>query len=135
MQEMRDASLKITRALPSGAATVTSTAVDTGKATAQGHQPGEVDFLLSAPALAVGQLANGSTMTYNIVGSDAAALSGPVTYIAAAIVQTGANGAGAAAATFRFRIPSNAPRYLFITVTNSAAADASAASATLELLA
>jgi hypothetical protein len=134
MISLRDASLKVTRALPSGAATVTSTAIDTGKTTALGNQSGAVEYLLSAPALAVGELANGSTMTYNILWSDAAALSAPTTHIAAAIVQTGAGGAGATAATYRFRLPSTAGRYIFITAVNSAAADASAKSATLEAL-
>lgn len=130
---LRDASQKITRALPSGAATVTSSAVNLEESS-NGDFVAEVEFLLSAPALAVGQLANASTMTYNIVTSDNSDLSAATTLVAGAIVQTGAGGAGAVAATYRFVPPTNVKKYIGITVTNSAAADASAASATFEPL-
>ncbi len=133
--DVKDASCKLTRALPASNTTVTTaTSLETGKVTAAGHTPGTVEYLLTAPALTVGQLANASTMTYNIIVSANSNLSSPTTLIAGAIVQTGAGGAGAAGNTYRFRLPSNTSAYVGFTATNSAAADASAASATLEQL-
>jgi hypothetical protein len=141
MQELRDASLKVTRALPNGAATVTSVSIDTGLnagaigAGVLGNQAIEGEYELTAPALATGQLGDAATMKYNIVTADSADLqTNPVTYITAAITQTGAGGAGAAGQVFRFRLPTTAKRYVGFTATNSAAGNASAASAFLELL-
>lgn len=132
---MRDANLLITKALPNGAAAVTSDAIDTGKSSTHDTQVGTVEFLLTAPALVVGDLANGDTIKYDIIWGDSADLtSSPTTYITSALVQTGAGGAGAAAATFRFRVPTSAKRYIGFKATNSGAGDASDKSATLELL-
>ena len=128
---VQDAALVQTVALPNGAATVTSTAIDTGVSTRDAQQVPGVEYQISAPALTTGQLANGSTMTYTVQWSASANLSSPTTYITGAIVQTGAGGAGAAAATFNFRLPSAAGRYVFITVTNSGAGNASTVNATL----
>ncbi|MCY2968426.1 MAG: hypothetical protein NT069_33175, partial [Planctomycetota bacterium] len=94
----------------------------------------QVELLISAPALAVGQLANGSTMKYDVVMSVNSDLSSPTIIAKEVIVQTGAGGAGAAAATARFRLPTNCARYVGVKATNSAAADASAASLTSELV-
>lgn len=142
MKELRDASLKLTRALPNGAATVTtSPAIDTGLnagatgAGVLGSQPGSVEFLLTAPALTTGELGDTNTMKYDIVHADSSDLgTNPTTYITAAITQTGAGGAGAAAQTFRFRLPTTAKRYVGFKATNSAAGNASGKSATLECL-
>jgi hypothetical protein len=128
---VQDAATIQTVALPNGAATVTSTAIDTGASTRDAQQVPGIEYQISAPALTTGQLANAATMTYTVQWSANANLSGPTTYINGAIVQTGAGGAGAAAATFNFRLPSAAGRYVFITVTNSGAGNASAANATL----
>lgn len=133
--ELRDANLKVTKALPGSATNVTSTSIDTGKTTAAGVQPGDVEFLLSAPALTTAMLGDAATMKYDILTSDSADLSNPVAYITTALTQTGAGGAGAAASTFRFRLPSDAKRYVGFKATNSAAGNASTVSATLELLA
>lgn len=134
-QELRDAGLKVTKALPNGAASVTSDAIDTGKTSTSGHQPGEVEYLLSAPALVVGDLANGETMKYDVVTGDSSDLtSSPTTLVTAAITQTGAGGVGAAAATYRFRPPTNAKRYIGFKATNSGAGDASDKSGTFEAL-
>jgi hypothetical protein len=131
---LRDASLKVTKALPNGADNVTSDAIDTGVKPGLGTQTLDVEYLLSAPALAVADLADAATMTYDILVSANADMSSPTTLIAAAIKQTGAGGAGAAAATYRFRLPSSAARYLAFKATNSGAGDASDKSGTLEAL-
>ncbi|MEI8196167.1 MAG: hypothetical protein WCI73_09690 [Phycisphaerae bacterium] len=140
MKELRDAILKLTLALPNGAANATtSPAIDTGASsggnTALSGQDGLTEYLLSVPALTTTQQPDAKTLKYDIIWADNAALTtNPVTYIAAAITQTGAGGAGAAAATFRFRLPSTAKRYVGFKATGSASGDSSAASATLEAL-
>ena len=72
-------------------------------------------------------------MIYDILTSDAANLGTPTT-LAAVLTQIGAASAGAATASYRFRIPSNAKRYVGFKATGSASGDSSAASATLEVL-
>lgn len=128
---MKDANLKVTKALPNGAASVTSNGIDLMEST-RGDFVADVEWLLSAPALAVGQLANGSTMTYIIEHDTDVAFGTAATLIDKAIVQTGAGGVGDAAKTYRFRLPTTVKRYIRAKATNSAAADASAASLTLE---
>lgn len=130
---VKDALTYKSRALPNGAATVTMAAgIDTGKSTTQGHQPGNVEYLLTAPALTTAQLADAQTMKYDILFSATEALGSPTVYITAAITQTGAGGAGAAAQTFRFRAPSDGLRYVGARATKSGAGDASGATFTLE---
>jgi hypothetical protein len=127
-----DMELRSSRALPTGASAVTATGLDLGHGTT-GRNVADYEFLLTVPALAVGQLANGSTMTYAIVTSASSDMSSPTVLNSAALVQTGAGGAGAAGNTLRFRLPTNCQRYVSVRATNSAAADASAASYTLEM--
>lgn len=137
---VRDALLKITRALPASTTAVVSTSIDTGAATTDATQPAFPEWLLTAPAVTTTQLPDAKTFTYDVVASASADLGTPTTVLGAVIVQTGAGGAGAAAATFRFRLPSVLPgtgsRYLGFRVTPSASGtgDASGASATLEVL-
>jgi len=125
--------MKSTRALPTGASAVTGTAIDMGNPAGNDFLA-ECELLLSAPALAVGELANASTMTYDIVQSVNSDMSSPTTLLAGVLVQTGAGGVGAAATTKRIALPSNVSRYIAPKATNSAAADASAKSVTLEVL-
>lgn len=133
-QNVRDALLKATRALPASTAAVTSTAIDTGTGTG-GSQLADVELLLSAPAVSTGQLPDTKTFTYAIIHSDNSDLSSPSTLFSAVITQTGST--GAAAATKRFGLPTDTKRYVGFTITPSASGtgDASAATATLEVLA
>lgn len=133
---VRDALLKLSRLLPASTAAVTSTAIDTGASTGDAFQGGDVEYLLTAPLVTTAQLPDAKLFTYSISCSANADLSSPTVLITGAIVQTGAGGVGAAAATYRFRLPSNASRYIFFTVTPSASGtgDASGATATLEVL-
>ncbi len=129
---VKDAALKLTRALPASTSAVTTVlAIDTQNV---GGQEPDVEFLLSAPAVTTAQLPDTKTMTYAVVMSANSDLSGPTTLYPSVIVQTGAASAGAAAATFRFRLPSNASRYIGFSVTpsGSGTGDASGVSATLE---
>lgn len=131
---VRDANLKVTKALPNGAANVTSTGIPLDES-ARGDFVAECEALLTAPALTTGELADAATMKYDLITSDNADLSAGTTLVAAAITQTGAGGAGAAAATYRFTPPTNVKKYLGFKATNSGAGNASGKSGTLELLA
>jgi hypothetical protein len=126
--QVRDALLTVTRALPNGAAAVTSTALDT-ETVASGRQLADFELLIEAPAMNTTQMPNAKTMTYAIVTSTAENLSNPVVIADAVLVQTGAAGAGCAAATARFRLPTNAARYIGVRATGSASGDATTASA------
>lgn len=131
---MRDTLLKAkAAALPAGAATVTSTAIDLGP-TGNGQFLVNGEFVLEAPALAVGALPNGKTLTYSIVTSDSSDLSSATVVDKSCIVQTGASGAGAAAVTRRFRAATNIKRYLGFTAVGVADMDASGSAATLSFV-
>lgn len=127
-----DALLKSTLALPADDSAVTSAAIDLGHGS-NGQNLVDAEFLVEAPALTTGQLGDAATMTYAVVTSASSNLSSPTVINSAIITQTGADGAGAAAATARFRLPTDCQRYVGLRATNSAAADASAASAVLSL--
>ncbi len=133
---VRDALLKITRALPASTTAVTSDAIDTGKSTTMGGQLAQFEFLITAPALTTAQLPDTKVQVYAVIHSDNANLSGSSVLYPAVITQTGADSAGAAGATHRFRLPTTAKRYIGITITPSASGtgDASGAAATLEAL-
>jgi len=130
---VRDTGLKVTKALPNGAAAATSGAIDLGL-TSRSDFVAPVELLLSAPALGATPLPDAKTMKYDLIHSDNSDLSSPATLVASAIVQTGAGGAGDVAATWRFKPPSNVKRYLGFKATGSGAGDASGSSGTLELL-
>ena len=131
---LKDASLKLTLALPASNTTVYATpGLDTGNI--GGNHPGGVEFLLTAPALTTAQLGDAATMKYSILYDSVNPIDASSTVLHADIItQTDAGGAGAAGATKRFKLPSTAGRILGFKVVNSANADASAASATLEAL-
>lgn len=131
---LKDTLVKVTRALPAAASSsVTSaSAIDLGHG-ANGNPLFKGELLLSAPAVTTTMAPDTRTLTYDIIHSDNSDLSSPVTIVAAAILQTGAGGVGAAAATFRFKPASNSKRYVGVKVTSGASiTDSSAVSATLE---
>lgn len=131
--QVRDAATKLSRALPVSITAVASGAIDLSAATQNATRLG-FEFLLTAPAVTTLQLPDTKTFTYSIIHSDNADLSAPVNLFPGLIVQTGAAGAGAALATARFKLPSDAKRYLGFSITPSASGtgDASAATATME---
>ena len=131
---LRDAALKLTRALPGSATTVYSLGIDTG-VTPAGQQPDAVEYLLTAPALTTAQLGDAATMKYSILLDTVNPVDGSsVARHTDCLVQTGAGAAGAAGATFRFKLASDSTRILGFKIVNSAAGDCSAVSATLEAL-
>lgn len=131
---IRDALLKLARALPNGAAAVVPAAGLDLMQSSRGDFLADMEALLNAPAMNATQMPNAKTMVYDIIHSDNADLSSPVTLVAAAITQTGAGGVGCAAASYRYKPPSNVKRYLGWRATGSAAGDATTATANMELL-
>lgn len=129
----KDAALSLTRALPNGAATVTSTSLDTRNGT-RGDFTAPAELLIEAPAVTTAMNADAATIRYDVIGSTAADLSNPVTLATGVLTQTGAGGAGSAAAKARFGIPSNTPRYLGLSIVKSGAGNASTVSATASLV-
>jgi hypothetical protein len=73
---------------------------------------------LVVPALAVGALPNGETVTYGLEESTDDSTFTDV-YTLSEALQTGAGGAGAATATVRFCLPSNISRYIRVSATTS----------------
>jgi len=129
---LKDKAVKVTTALPNGAAAVNGTAIDTGCG-ANGDQLADVEFLLSAPALTVTEQPDDKNMTYDIEHSvDNSTFTKLLENV---IVQTGAGGAGAAAATSQFRLPADANRYIRANATGDATGDSTTADMTLELVA
>ena len=123
----QDANLIASGNLPTAtSSTTSSTALDLGMGVMDQFAAERVNFTINAPALAVGELPNGDTVTYSVWSSPNANLSSPVEYIPSALVQTGAGGVGAAANTFTFSVPSTINRYLFVEATTGAGAAASA---------
>lgn len=130
-----DAACENTVALPNGAATVVGAGIEVG-ITTRGEFPGDVEVKIEAPALAVGDLANGATMKYSIVTEecDADDFYSPTVLIPDVLVQTGAGGAGAAATSWQGRLPaSGVLKSIGLKAVNSGAGDASDKSATLAL--
>jgi hypothetical protein len=131
--KVKDAQLKGTLALPSGASSVYGAAIKLDN-TSRGQFMAGVEWLITAPALVVGKLADASTMKYSVTISANADGSSPTIVYPDVIVQTGAGGAGAVGATKTVRLPLDVTGYVALKITNSASADASAVAATLEAL-
>ncbi len=128
---LRDAELQVTKALPNGAATVNSGSIDLEHST-NGVHVADCELLIEAPALATADLPDTKTMTYDVEHSDDDSSWSDLAN--GVLVQTGADGAGAAAATARVRLPSTVKRYVRAVATNSGAGDASDKSVTAGLV-
>jgi hypothetical protein len=133
--QLKDSDLQETLALPNGAATTAqSTGFDLGNGTDLASHGGVCELLIEAPALTTAELPDAETMTYDVYHDDSSDFSGETLLHSAALVQTGAGGAGDAAASKRVGIPSDVKRYLRIKATNSGAGDASGSDATSSLV-
>jgi hypothetical protein len=130
---VKDAALKVTKALPNGAATVYSDGIDLGHGS-KGDFLAEVEFKISAPALTTTQQPDAKTLTYTIQHDDAVGFGTVADLYPGVIVQLGAGGAGAAAATFTARLPVDVKRYVRVKAVGSASGDASGSSLTFEVL-
>jgi hypothetical protein len=108
----RDARITKTKPLPAAASSSTMTdGIDTGKG-AFGDQVADFEFLLTIPALTTTMLPDTRTATYIIEHDTDAAFGTVATLNVGSVVQTGAAGAGAAATSHRFRLPTDAKRYI-----------------------
>ena len=88
---MYDANLEKSIALPNGAATVTADGLDLGN-TINGDFVARCELQIVGPLLAVGELANGSTMSYDIYHAVSSDFSDEVLLAGSVLVQTGAGG-------------------------------------------
>jgi hypothetical protein len=131
---VQDFDTQVSKALPAGAATIYTDGIDLGH-TANGRVPPGTELIVNAPALVVGDLGNGATMTYVVQMDSDSAFGSPTSIYGTVLTQTGADGTGAAAATKRVALPSDCERYIRVAATNSAAGDASDKTLEVTLLA
>lgn len=129
---LADAGLKVTKALPNGAASVTTDAIDMGNSS--GDFRADCELLIQAPAMGTTPMGDAKTMKYQVLGSANSDLSAPTILADQILIQTGAGGAGCAAAEARWRPPSNCPRYIGVKATGSTTGDASGSSVTAKLV-
>jgi hypothetical protein len=130
---VQDFDTQVSKALPAGAATIYTDGIDLGH-TANGRVPPGTELIVNAPALVVGDLGNGATMTYTVQMDTDSAFGSPIELTRNDAVQTGAGGVGAAAASYRFALPSDCERYVRVKAVNSAAGDASDKSVTANVI-
>lgn len=127
---LRDKSLTITAALPNGAASTTTAAIDLESGTS-GDFVANVELELSVPALTSTEVADTQTITY-IVETSATSGFGSTTTLMT--LQTVTGSSGVAALTRRFKLPTNVQRYVRVKATKTGASNASTSSMTLTLL-
>lgn len=127
-----DESLKQTKALPNGAATIYSTGFDLGHGSLGDHLA-NCELKISAPALTNAILGSGATMKYSVQHDTDSAFGTAATIMADVLIQTG-DGAGAAASSVSVRLPVDVKRYVRVRAINSAAGNASTVSLTEQLL-
>lgn len=130
---LKDKKLRVTKALPNGAASVTTDGFDLGHGT-KGEVVSPFELLISAPALTTGEQPDAKTIKYTIEHDTDAAFGTVATLLPDVLTQTGAGAAGAAAATKRVRLPSDTKRHVRVKATGSAIGDASPKSVTVELV-
>jgi hypothetical protein len=130
---VKDALLKVTKALPNGAATVYSDGIDLGHGS-RGDFLAHAEVKVSGPALTTTQQPNAKTLTYTIQHDDDAAFGTVADLYPSVLVQTGAGGVGAAAAEFAARLPVDVKRYVRVKAVGSATGDSSGSSLTFEVL-
>ncbi len=132
-RNMKDASLIKSVALPDGAAAVVTDGIDTMNGP-NGDFVAPMECIITAPALAVGELANDETIIYDIQDDDNSGFTSARDVVPSVLTQTGAGGAGAAAATKRVALPSDVQRYVRLKATNSDTLDASGEDAIFEVV-
>lgn len=127
-----DANLKVTKALPNGAATIYSDGIDLGH-TSRGDFLADVELYITAPALATGIMGDGKTLLYSVQHDTDPAFGTAAVLLTNVLTQTGAGAAGCAAATVSVRLPVDVNRYIRVRAIGSAAGDCSTGSLTAEL--
>lgn len=128
-RNIRDAALRVSRALTASDGTVRSPDIDLGCVP---HAIEMVEVAIQVPALTTTELPNADTVTVALCTGNTAVPTA-VHHTFPAI--TGAGGEGAPATELRARIPSNAGRYLNATFTSAGTSgNMSGKSAVVELL-
>ena len=126
-RNISDAKFVVTRALPTADGTVTSADIDLG---ADVHKPEDVELEITIPALTATHLPNGDTLTITVQGGAAAT---PTTALFGLPVITGST--GFAGNAYRFRLPSDCPRYINVkAIAAGGTGDISAVDATIKIL-
>jgi len=126
-RNLQDDNFVISRSLPTADGTVTSADIDLG---ADVHKSENVELEIMVPALNATQLPNADTLTITVQNGAAATPTA-----ALFVLPTITGSSGYAGGTFRFRLPSNAARYLNVKfVAAGGTGDISASSATIKLL-
>jgi hypothetical protein len=126
-RNIQDATYVITRALPTADGTVTSADIDLG---ADVHKTENVELEITIPALNATQLPDADTLTVTV---QAGAAVTPTADLFGLPLITGST--GYAGNAFRFRLPSDCPRYLNVTaVAAGGTGDISGADMTIKLL-
>jgi hypothetical protein len=131
---LKDELLTVSKALSNGAGSVETDGIDLGHGTNESVTLSDFELEIVAPALTTTLLPNSETMKYIIEHDDDPAFGTVATVIDNALVQTGADGAGAAAATGRARLPSTCKRYIRMKVTKTGTGNASTVSGILRLV-
>ncbi len=121
---MGDAALKVTKALPSGAANVTSNFIKISSPTGD-LVADNAELLIELPAQATGILGDAATIICDVLTSPNSDGSSPTTVAKAVLTQTGAGGAGSGAVSVRYRPTTDCQAYIGVKATKSAAGDAS----------
>lgn len=128
-RNIEDTVLTKTGTLPNGAATTYSDVIDLG---ASPTPPENIELSLAVPAHSTTQAPDTRTLTVTLV---AGSTTTPTTAASIATVYTGAAGAGFTGGTTRYRLASDAGRYVRAKFVNGASmGDCSALSGTLKLL-
>jgi hypothetical protein len=128
-RNIKDAAFNITRALPTADGTVTSADFDFESVLA-GPSLENVELSIEVPELSAANLPSADTLTLTVQGGAAAT---PSTTLHLARVITG-TGSTIAAQEFRFRLPSDCPRYINVkAVAAGGTGDMSAKSLTIAL--
>lgn len=125
-RNLQDASFVITRALTAADGSVTSSDIDLGADT---YKPEVFELNVNVPSLSASELASADTLTVEVLNGAAAS---PTTVIASRVL-TG-TGSASSEQNYRFRLPSNAGRFLAVKFTTAGTTgDMSAKSATISL--
>lgn len=107
--------------------------LDTG--VVEGHQLGEIEFRLRTPSMADDTLPEGETFTFSVVMCDALPATGKTTLMPSFLIIQGVEDLGSPGFEKKFRMPSDAKRYIGIEIQASVGTGpTSGLNATLEML-
>lgn len=130
-RSLRDAALKVTKALPAAGANNTSSSIDL-QTSAPGVSMEHIDVLIEVPATA--SLADTKSHTVKLQDSADNSSFADIAELST-LTRTGAGGAGAAASTRQVKLPPGVRRYIrFYQAVEGSGGDNTAVSASLSLV-